>query len=255
MTPAERAARAGLAALLALATLGARPAPRPAPLAPAGKLAPDIVLARYARALATLERPHAIAFDYAVEQLGLRNMEQTHRVYRSGLDERDETRNVDGYELKRPSVRILANRTYRYDIAATAPKPASYRFAYAGAYPHGNAYTYVFRTASFATTPFDVTEVEIDGTHFLPSLVRFKIAGDAARGSGELAYAPNGRYWVVVNAQVSAHLANGTTAHEHIAWSDYSFPTSLPPSTFEAPHPHAVEETEAGSGAAEASSP
>jgi hypothetical protein len=47
---------------------------------------------------------------------------------------------------------------------------------------------------------------------------------------------------VVRDAQVNAHLANGTTAHEHIAWSGYSFPTELPPSTFDTPNTHAVEQ-------------
>jgi len=226
-----------------LATLAARPVPRSTP-APAGPrpLAAQAVLAKYARALHAVERPSAISYVYAVEQLGLRNMEQTHRVYRSGLNERDETLIVDGYTLKRPSVRIIANRTNRYDIAAVAPKPSSYRFVYRGTVAHGGAYAYRFATAPFGGSAFAVTEIELDGARFLPLVIRFKIAGGDARGQGELAYEPNGRFWVVRDARVSAHLKGGATANEHIAWSEYSFPSGLPESTFEAPHQHAVEE-------------
>jgi hypothetical protein len=163
-------------------------------------------------------------------------MEQTHRVYRSGRSERDETLIVDGYELQAPSIRIITNRNYRYDIAAVAPRPAAYRFVYTGAIPRGPSFTYVFRTAPFGRPAFAVTEVEIDGVRFLPSAVRFKLAGDDARGSGTLAYESHGGYWVVRDAVVDARLTSGATAHEHIAWSDYSFPSSLPDSTFEAPH-------------------
>jgi hypothetical protein len=213
---------------------------------PAGPkpLAAAVVLAKYAAALRALERPNAISFDYAVEQLGLRNMEQTHHVYRSGLNERDETTIVDGYELRRPSVRIIANRTYRYDIAAVAPTPSAYRFVFNGAVARGSSFDYVFGTSSLAARPFAVTEVEIDGTRFLPSVLRFKIVGGDARGSGRLGYAAEGRYWIVRDAQVSAHLASGATAHERIAWSNYSFPSALPPSTFAAPSAHASEEFE-----------
>ncbi len=233
------------ATVLAFATLGARPvthvAVEPAEPKP---LAASTVLAKYAKALAAVVRPHAISFSYTVEQLGLRNMEQTHRVYRSGLDERDETLGVDGYTLPRPSVRIIANRTYRYDIKAVAPAPSSYRFVYTGKFVHGRSFTYVFRTAAYGTPAFRVTGIEIDGTHFLPSLVRFTMTSADVRGHGEIAYMSDGLYWVVRDAQVSAQLASGTLAHEHIAWGDYSFPVALPPSTFDAPNVHASEELE-----------
>jgi hypothetical protein len=226
---------AGIA--IALATVAARPAPRAESAPHARPLSAPAVLARYAHALATVKRAPVVSFEYAVEQLGLRNMEQTHRVYRSGRSERDETLIVDGYELQAPSIRIINNRIYRYDIAAIAPRPAAYRFVYTGAIAHGASFTYVFRTAPFGRPAFAVTEVEIDGARFLPSAVRFKLTGDDARGSGTLAYESHGGYWVVRDAVVDARLTNGATAHEHIAWSDYSFPMSLPDSTFEAPHP------------------
>ncbi len=170
-----------------------------------------------------------------MEQLGLRNIEQTHRVYRSGLSERDETLVVDGYTLRQPAVRILTNRTNRYDIAAVSPKAADYVFTSAGVIRDASGYTYVFRTAPKGTPGFNVNEIEIDGRSFLPSLVRFTIAGDGARGSGQLAYGTSESYWVIRAAAVSVHLSNGSVAHERIEWSAYRFPPSLPASTFEAP--------------------
>lgn len=200
-----------------------------------GALPANSVLLRYASALTTVRHPSALSFDYAVEQLGLRNMEQTHRVYRSGRSERDETLIVDGYALRAPSIRIINNRTNRYDIAAVAPRPGAYRFVFSGAIARGSAYVYVFKTIPLGPSVFAVTEVEIDGAHFLPNTIRFKLAGGDARGSGALAYESFGGYWVVRDAVIDAHLTSGATAHEHIAWSDYSFPASLPASTFEAP--------------------
>ncbi len=225
-----------LSAAVAVAAGGVRAAPRPpaAAQAPAA-LAPATVLARYAEALESLREPPALSFEYSVEQLGLRDIEQTHRVYRSGLNERDETLIVDSYALRQPAVRILANRTNRYDIAVVAPKAAEYAFTFAGARRDAGGYTYAFRTVPRGSPSFAVSEIDIDGRSFLPSLVRFKIDGGGARGSGELAYGPADLYWVVRSATVSAHLANGATARERIEWSAYRFPPSLPASTFEAP--------------------
>ena len=200
-------------------------------------LVPSTVLARYVTSLAKLRHPKAITFDYSVEQLGLRNMEQTHHVYRSGLAERDETLIVDGQQLPLPAVRILSNRTYRYDIGAVAPTPATYAFSYAGTVVAGDGFGYVFRTERREPAAFAVSEIEIDSRTYLPSIVRFKIAGYGARGSGELIYGPSEAYWVVRQAQVNAHLTSGALAHERITWSNYQFPPSLPPSTFEAPRP------------------
>jgi len=199
------------------------------------RLAPAAVLARYDQALATLKRPPMLSFEYSVEQLGLHNIEQTHRVYRSGLNERDETLVVDSYTLKAPEVRILANRTNHYDVAAVAPKVADYAFAFAGTRRDATGYTYLFHTTPRATQSFDVDEVEIDGRTFLPSLLRFKIAGGGGRGSGELAYGSTDAFWVIRSAVVNVHLTNGTTARERIEWSNYRFPPSLPESTFTAP--------------------
>ncbi len=216
-----------LGAALCLLLLGAAPAP---PLAPAD------VLANYARALELVPHPPAIEFEYAVEQLGLHNIEQTHHVYRAGQSERDEIRAVDGQTLTKPSVRIILNRTYRYDISQIAPRPDEYTFTYAGSTTLGpNHYAYEFKTEAHQATGFAVDAVTIDGLAFLPSTIHFRIAGDSAHGSGRLLYGKADRYWLVREASVSAHVPNGGIAHETIVWSRYQFPPELPPSTFNAP--------------------
>jgi hypothetical protein len=203
-------------------------------------LAPQLVLQNYQAALASVAHPPTVSFEYSVEQLGLRNMEQTHRVYRRGLAERDETLVVDGYHLKAPSVRIIASRTNRYEIDRIAPKLSDYDFRFVGAVNENNAYGYVFQTQSRATTPYAITEVEVDGRSFLPRTIHFRIAGDGARGSGVLNYDLVDKYWVVQSAEVSAHLSSGAIAHESLRWDDYHFPKSLPDETFEAPLPDAT---------------
>ena len=55
------------------------------------------------------------------EQTGTRSLEQTHRIFRSGTDERDETIAVNGSRPAVPLVRIFRQRPYRYTIAALAP--------------------------------------------------------------------------------------------------------------------------------------
>jgi len=219
--------RYALLLAMSLVTTGARtahPAARPS-------LAPALVLARYAHALAMLRRPRSVSFQYSVEQLGLRNLEQTHRVYRSGLRERDETLAADGQSLPIPSIRIIENRMDRYDILAVAPRPSAYAFTFVAR----NRRAYVFKTVPRSPRAFMIDSVEIDRTTFLPAVVRFAIAGNGARGAGELRYGSADRYWVVRQAQVTAHLTDGSRAHERIAWSGYQFPSSLPPSTFEMP--------------------
>jgi hypothetical protein len=81
-----------------------------------------------------------------------------------------------------------------------------------------------------------VEQVTIDGIKFLPKRVRFHSAGVDAKGRGEIEYAAFGKYWLPVAATVDATV-NGKPARERIAWSDYRFPPSLPPSTFLAPQP------------------
>lgn len=216
-----------------LATADARGAPRansPAPL-----LTPALVLASYATALATLRRPKSMAFEFTISQLGLHDMEQSHRAYRSGSSERDETLVVDGHPQL--LVQIITNHTYRYDIGSVAPNPRAYAFTYTDAVRSSGGYTYVFRTVPRAKAVFAVSEIEIDGRTFLPAIVRFRVAGGGARGSGELLFGRSDIYWVIREATVTARLRDGKTARERIVWTKYRFPSSLPRSTFEVPKP------------------
>ena len=232
--------RRALALLLAAACAGFVSTARAGTLTPA--LIPSIVLERYAASLAALKHPKALSFDYSVEQLGLHDMEQTHHVYRSGLHERDETLVVDGFPLPRPAVRIIASRSDRYDIGAVAPTAAGYSFKYSGVVVDGDDVGYVFSTEPRAARSFAVSEVVIDGRTFLPNVVRFKIVGDGAHGSGELLFGQADAFWLVRQAQVNAHLTSGALTHERITWSNYQFPSALPPSTFDVPRPTTVLE-------------
>lgn len=230
-----------VAGTLALTLLGASgnatPHPRAGSERPPVARASAEVFHAYLAALAAIRRPKALSFDYTVSQLGVHDMEQTHRVYRSGLDERDETLFVDGYTLKAPAVRILRNRTYRYDLTSVAPRPAQYAFAFRGATRTLGTYAYTFRTAPRSARAFEVLEVEIDGRTLLPAVVRFRIAGGKARGVGSLRYGLSDSHWVVREARVTAKIAGGRTARERIAWSNYRFYDALPKSTFDAPKP------------------
>jgi len=212
---------------------GGAPAARPHVVAPVSERAPTAIVHDYVAALAALRRPKATSFDYTVSQLGLRNMEQKHHVYRSGLDERDETLFVDGYALRAPSVRIVRHRSYRYDAVTVAPKPAQYAFTFVGANKSAAGVSYRFRTLPRSVRAFEVVELEIDGRSALPSLVRFRIAGSGARGQGTLRYGRSGTQWVVREARVTARLRDGKTARERIVWSNYRFYDSLPKSTFD----------------------
>ena len=194
-----------------LVTAVAAPAARTAPAA-ALPVRPARVLARYVRALAEQPQPKLLSFLYQVEQLGLRNMTQTHRVYRAGRKERDETLTVDGYELDRPAIRIFGDRRSRYDVAAIAPTPAGYKFAFKYAFRGPGGYSFVFSTEPRAPSSFAVSEITIDGRSFLPSVVRFNLAGNGAHGFGELVYGRSDAYWLVREARVAARLGDGSRA-------------------------------------------
>ncbi len=243
-----RRALASLAALVAMAApqvargapggsarvVGARPALGKPPTA-------AVVLARYRAALAALERPKAMAFEFSLSQLGLHDMEQSHRVYRSGTNERDETLVVDGYRLKAPSVRIVTGHGSHYDLLAIAPRPQTYRFVPVAALDIGGAYRYLFRVSPLGPRSFAVREIELDGHTYLPAIVRFQTASSGARATGELRYGSADGYWVIRSANVVAKLRNGKSARERIVWSRYTFPANLPPDTFRAPRVRATK--------------
>jgi hypothetical protein len=217
-----------LAAGLALSTVS--PAATPAPL-----LAPATVRAKYKTALATLKEPRDFAFEYTLQQTGTRTLEQTHRVFRSGKDERDETTAVNGTHSTAPVVRIFRNRPYRYSVKALAPQPAAYDFAYAGVHRDGKHLDYVFSLSPKQRKPgIAFTQVAIDGVTFLPASVAFASDQHAARGS--VSFGKAERYWVARGANAQANVPGGV-ARERLAFANWRFPKGLPRSTFAMPRP------------------
>ena len=222
-----------IALLAAAATAAASALPgaaaTPAPLAPAA------VVAKYAAALAALKEPRVFAVEYTLEQTGTRTLDQTHRIFRSGGDERDETLAVNGNRSVRPVVRIFRKRPYRYAVRALAPKPAVYAFAYAGPHRDGKHVDYVFDLMpKGARGAITFTRVTIDGVTFLPSTVAF--ATNAHGGKGTVTFKKSSTWWVAAGATASARVPGGV-AHERLSFLRWRFPPSLPPSTFSLPRP------------------
>jgi hypothetical protein len=177
-----------------------------------------------------------VVFSYTVSQVGPSNIEQHHRIYRSGLDVRDDTLSVDGITLLRKVVRI-SRHVDRYAIARFAPSTGSYELLFVGTVKDGRHFDYVYEA-----TPLDrssgarIDRLTIDGSNFLPRTVHFQSGGAGVDGSGEVEFGPSGKYWMPVVADATAQVG-GKPAHERITWSDYRFPLSLPPSTFQPPQP------------------
>lgn len=231
-------------ALLWLAQILAGPvSPEPYP-----QLAPSAVLQRYTEALHALKEPNVISFDYTLEQTGPRTVTQTHRVFRSGTNERDETLTVDGKRLSPPTVRIFRGRRNRYTAQLLAPRAADYTFAYVGPLRDGHHVDYVFRLTPKHFLSFKVTEVTIDGVRFLPMSIAFATALND--GSGSIAFGSNARWWVPSLATARATVSDDL-ATERLMFSTYRFPPSLPPSTFTQAHrlvlPHVVPDVSAQS--------
>jgi len=223
------------AALLAAATASPAPPPAAASAMPAAVLAPAAVIANYKAALARLKEPRVFAVEYTMQQTGPRTLEQTHRIFRSGRDERDETLAVNGSRPKKPLVRIFRGRPYRYTVAALAPKPGAYDFFYAGPHRNGKHVDYVFDLVPHsARPPFAFTRVIVDGVTFLPQSVSFATAQHG--GQGSVTFAKAQKYWVARSAAARADVAGGV-AREQIAFSRWRFPVTLPRSTFAAPRP------------------
>jgi len=218
-------------ALLAAAGVAAAtptPAPTPSP-------APAAVVAKYAAALKALKEPRVFSVEYTIEQTGTRSLEQTHRIFRSGADERDETIAVNGSRPVAPVVRIFRRRPYRYTVAALAPKPALYDFTYAGLHKTGKHVDYVFDVLPKNGAPaLAFTQVTIDGLTFLPAAVSFATTQHAGRG--EVTFAKSDRWWVARSAAAQANVPGGV-AHEHVTFSRWRFPATLPASTFAPPRP------------------
>jgi hypothetical protein len=194
------------------------------------------VLQRYASAIANVAVPKTMIYSYTVSQVGPNNIEQHHRLYRSGTDVRDETLTVDGMALRRKIVRF-SHRQDRYTVARFAPHADAYEMLFLGTAKDGHHIDYVYET-----TPLNhpagawIERLTIDGINFLPRVVRFHTGGIDATGTGEIVFGPFGKYWMPVAALAVAHV-KGKPARERITWSDYRFPQTLPASTFQAPQP------------------
>jgi len=191
------------------------------------------VLAHYARAIETVASPKISIFIYAVSQAGPTDIEQRHRIYRSGTSVRDETLSIDGSKPKLAAVRIGKHED-RYAVARLAPRPAQYELLFLTTAQIGGRTAYIFDATPFVKSGagFVVTRVAIDGETFLPRTISFKSTSLDARAEGEVAYGPAGGYWMPTLATVSATV-NGSAARERIAFGEYRFPLSLPPSTFQ----------------------
>jgi hypothetical protein len=209
-----------LMGLLAVVLVGAAP------------LDSQVVLQNYARALGKVRTPAFAIFSYAVSQAGPTDIEQRHRIYRSASSVRDETISIDGARPKGAAVTI-GKRDDRYALGRLAPRPGAYELLFVRATTTGARTDYLFDAIPYAKAPagFTVTQVTIDGTTFLPRAIAFRTTSLTARGDGEVRFAPFGPYWMPVLATVAASVG-GRPARERIAFGEYRFPTSLPPSTF-----------------------
>jgi hypothetical protein len=195
----------------------------------------QVVLRRYIAALDALEAPKNMIFTYGISQAGPTNIEQHHRVYRSGDDVREETLAGDGTSVK-PKATAILKREDRYAVQRVAPRPGAYGFVFVRTVMQAGQLMYVYDTLPYsgmAASGFTVTQVSIDGVHFLPRTITFRATNGAVAGNGNLQYAPVGAYWMPVNATVTVTLG-GKPARERISWSDYRFPASLPALTFQA---------------------
>lgn len=221
-----------LAAVLLLAAAPAGPAAEATPYLP--ELSTTEVLEEYADALAAYKSPRILTFEYSLVQSGVKTTDSTHRVFRSGTDERDELLSVDGKRLSPPTVRIFRGRGNRYALEVLVPKTTSYTFRYLGPRKNAHHSDYVFATTPKVPGAFRVTNVTIDGVTFLPNAITFVTS--AHKGRGSIAFAHIERYVVPVTADASAAVAK-LSSTERISFSHYRFPAALPPSTFFVPRP------------------
>lgn len=194
------------------------------------------VLQRYALAVGAVAPPKSVIYSYTISQVGPSNIEQHHRIYRSGGEVRDETLSVDGIPLGRKIVRF-SRHPERYTVARFAPHTDAYELLFLGTVRDGHHLDYEYEATPLSRPSGAwIDRVTIDGVRFLPRTVRFHSVGPEASGTGTIVFAPFGEYWMPVIADAQARV-NGKPAREHIVWSDYRFPESLPASTFAQPEP------------------
>jgi hypothetical protein len=198
-------------------------------------LSPDAVLTKYRAALKAVREPRVFTVEYTLEQTGTRTLEQTHRIFRSGGDERDEIIEVNGTRTTHPQVRIFRGRRYRYTVSSLAPRAAAYDFTFVGTRRDGRHVDYVYDLTAKRPQAFTLTRITIDGVTFLPAALIFVTRDHDGRG--EIHFAKAEKWWVATTASASASEPGGT-AHERLTFSAWRFPPSLPAGTFGArPHP------------------
>jgi hypothetical protein len=118
-----------------------------------------------------------------------------------------------------------------------APRATAYELLFVRTLKDGRHVDYEYEaTPLLHGAGASIDRVTIDGLKYLPKDVRFGTQGPDARGMARVQYAQVGKYWMPTTAEVTA-VVNGKPARERIVWSDYRFPESLPPSTFEPPRP------------------
>lgn len=192
----------------------------------------QLVLQRYEARLSATKDPGTLIFLYALSQAGPQDIDQLHRIYRSGNLVRDETLVVDG--VKQKTTRIARYRN-RYTLHALAPRSAQYAFLFVRPIASSGRYDYLFRAVPLgAPAAYTVRTMTIDGTTFLPREIRFHSIGAGARGDGTLDFTAAGKYWVPLSIAVQGTV-NGRAARERITFSGYQFPAVLPQSTFRSP--------------------
>jgi hypothetical protein len=204
-----------------------RSTPRPA-------VAPAKMLARYDAALEANPTPAVLSFEYSVDQAGPHDIQETHRVFRSGNSERDELLTANGKTLSPPTIHIFLGHRNRYALEALAPRPEAYTFRYLTSLRDGHHLDQVFATTARSASDVSVKRVVIDGVTALPVTITF--ATRRYGGSVIVTFGRVQKYWMVISATATATTGK-SLAIEHLAFSRYRFPTSLAASTFSTPRP------------------
>jgi hypothetical protein len=204
-----------------------RPTPPPA-------VAPASMLARYAAALEANPTPVVLSFEYSVDQAGPHDIQETHRVFRSGTSERDELLTANGKTLVPPAIHIFLGHRNRYALEALAPRPEAYTFRYLTSVHDGRHLDQVFATAPRSVTGVSVRRVVLDGVTALPTMITF--ATERYNGTVIVTFGKVQKYWMAIAATATA-TTDKSLAIEHLAFTRYRFPGSLAASTFATPRP------------------
>lgn len=206
-----------------------RPRPTPPPA-----VRPAAMLARYSAALEANPTPSVLSFEYSVDQAGPHNIQETHRVFRSGNSERDELLSANGKTLNPPAIHIFLGHRNRYAVEALAPRPEAYAFRYLTSVRDGHHLDEVFATTARGASNVNVRRVVLDGVTALPAMITF--ATRRYNGTVIVTFGKVQKYWMAISATATATTAK-SLAIEHLAFSRYRFPTSLAASTFATPRP------------------